>query len=814
MEKQKAEITFKIKGKTYKLPTRLAKLLYPIFVWLKKWAIKYKTAYRTGRWYKKLAIIIGTVFASFFIYLGAVDMNFLWLFGKSPTLQAIANPEQAEASTVYSADGKVLGHFFRENRMPVKFEEIPPILIKTLICTEDERFYSHFGVDVQGLFSAAKDMAGGNARGASTITQQLVKNMFNMRSQYSRGVMGYIPGLRMLITKTKEWITAIKLEIFYKKDEILTMYLNTVDFGSSSFGIKSAAKTYYMAEPKDLTIDQCAVLVGLLKATTYYNPRSHPENALERRNVVLKNLLDHKGISLAQYNELKDRPIKLKYNITHNYDGTAQYFREALAEELSSWCKENQVDLYGDGLKIYTTLDTRMQEYAEAAVKKQMRIVQRGFNQQWGNQDPWEGDSTFIERIVQQTEYYKILAERFGAGNDSIDYFLNLPHSMKIYDLDKGEKEVTMSTIDSLRYMQHILHTGFVAMEPQTGYIKAWVGDIDFEHWKYDKVRSRRQPGSTFKLFVYTTAMNQGMSPCDTWQDKDISWPLNDGTFWAPHNASGGSSGATMSLKAAMARSVNTIAAAVGQEVGINNIIQTAHAMGIKSRLARQPSICLGSSDVSPLELINSYCTAVDDGVANDPVFVLKIEDKDGNVIYEHKPAPRQAIPYESAFLMQQMLQAGMTEPGGTSQALWSYNLQNYDTNFGGKTGTTSGHSDCWFVGVTPKLVAGAWVGGEYRSVHFRNGSLGQGSHTALPIFAFFMEKVLADKRLTRYRGKFATEPKHPIDRDWKCQTAYQPAENDTLNSDSILFHLDNVKADEEDIKDVEPAVEEATTAE
>lgn len=773
----------------------------------KKW---YVNTYRRGKWYKKIFIAGFTLFFAFLLYLLMVDINFLWLFGKSPSMHAIAHPKQAEASEIYSADGKVLGHYFRENRIPVQYEEISPMLIQTLICTEDERFYEHFGIDFPGLLSAAKDMARGNARGASTITQQLVKNMFKTRTEYSTGLTGHIPGIRLLVMKTKEWISAVKIEMRYSKEEILTMYLNTVDFGSNAYGIKTAAKTYFKTTPAELKTEEGAVLVGLLKATTYYNPHINPNNCLERRNVVLRNLYTHGVISGKQCDSLCSLPLKLNYNVIRNYDGSALYFREAVASELRAWCKENNIDLYAEGLKIYTTLDSRIQRYAEEAVRKQMSTVQRNFNAHWGKTNPWQDERHreipgFIENLAKKTPYYKMLQAHFPNNPDSVDYYMNLPHRVKVFDYEKGSIELEMSSMDSIRYMERFMHCGFIAMEPNSGHVKAWVGDIDFNHWKYDKVTARRQPGSTFKLFVYTTAMNQGFSPCETRTDNYATYDATgeNGTpiKWAPRNADGVYSGAEMSLKTAFARSINTVAVALAQEVGIANVVRTAHAMGIQSPLNETPSLALGASDVSLLELVNSYCTVVNNGMTHDPILVTRIEDREGRVLYEQSPRQTQAIPYESAFLMQQMLLAGMNEPGGTSQALWGYDIHRYNTNFGGKTGTTSNHSDAWFVGVTRNLVAGAWVGGEYRSIHFRTGALGQGSRTALPVFGYFMEQLLKDPSLTHYRGMIPTKPEHPISRDYDCPSIYILTEKDSILGDSTLtlHHLKGVE-DWEDI--------------
>ena len=763
----------------------------------KAWVSKGKTIFKQSPWYKKLLLSGATFLVLFFIYLIMVDINFLWLFGKSPSLSSISNPNQSVASVIYSADGKPLGKYFRENRTPVEFDEISPILIKTLIATEDERFYEHFGVDLKGVFAAVKDMTQGRARGASTITQQLVKNMFKVRSQYSRGILGQIPGLRLLIAKSKEWISAVKIEMFYDKNEILTMYLNTVDFGSNAYGIKTACKTYFKTSPKNLTIEQSATLVGLLKATTTYNPRVNPKNSLKRRNVVLENLRNQHIITAAEFDSIKRIPIKLNYSVESNYDGQALYFREAVAQSLEKWCKDNEMDLYSDGLKIYTTLDTRMQKYAEEAVDTQMRVVQRNFENHWGRENPWRDEIHeeivgFVEDIAKKTPLYKYLVQKYSGQPDSVTYYLNEPRRLKVFDYKDGVKDTTFSCMDSIRYMERFMHTGFVAMEPQTGYVKAWVGDINFETWKYDKVISKRQPGSTFKLFVYATAIEKGLSPCDTRPDNYITWDVMEKgelVKWVPRNANGEYTGQNLTLKAAFARSINTIAVKLAQETGTEAIIKTAHAMGIKTPLNNIPSISLGSSDVSLLELVNSYCTVVNEGKTHDPVLVTRIEDHDGNVLYEYKPVQKQAITYETAFLMTQLLRAGLTEYNATSQNLWTYDIFRQNTEFGGKTGTSSNHSDAWFVGVSPNLVGGAWVGGEHRSIHFRTGKLGEGSKTALPIFGLFMEKVLADNNLSKYRAKFP-KPTQPINKQYECMSP-RPLENDSidmLNSDSLFI--------------------------
>lgn len=770
----------------------------------------YKNLYKGRAWYTKSLIGFVSCIAAFFIYLGMVDTNFLWLFGKSPGFSRIMNPETHQASEIYSADGKLIGKFFNENRTPVKFEDVNPTFWKVLVDTEDERFYKHHGIDFTGMLAAAKDMiVHHDARGASTITQQLAKNMFRVRTQYSTGLLGYIPGIKMLVMKSKEWIIATKLELVYDKKDILTMYANTVDFGSNAFGIKTACKTYFNTTPSELTLDQMAVLVGMLKATTYYNPRINPKNSLKRRNIVLSNMLRHNDINRAQYDSISAKPITLNYSVESNYDGKALYYREYLANYLKDWCEENDYDLYSSGLKIYTTLDSRMQEYAEQAAIKQMKIVQRNFKNHWGNEEPWQDENHkvipgFIEGIAKKLPVYKYLSNKFENSPDSIDYYLNKPHTVKLFDYEKGFIEEQMSTMDSIRYMVHFMHCAFVAMEPQTGAVKAWVGDINFNTWKYDKVTAMRQPGSTFKLFVYTEAMNQGLTPCDKRRDEYFSMQVfdkkkNQEVTWAPTNANGSFSGDSMALKSAFARSINSVAVRLGQEMGISRIVETAHKMGIKSPLDATPALALGSSDINLMELANAYCTIANDGVHHEPVVVTRIVDKDGKVVYTAPTAEEQAIPYRSAFFMQQLLMGGLREPGGTSMSFGGYLGDSYkDTDWGGKTGTSNNHSDAWFMGVSPKLVVGAWVGGEYRCIHFRTGTLGQGSRTALPICGYFVQALLSDPNFKQYHAKFG-KPKDDaiLSSMYNCASYYSHSKRDTLQTDSIHVE-EEIMLDEE----------------
>ena len=777
----------------------------------------YKGLYRGRPWWAKTLAALGTFIVLFLLYLVAVDINLLWLFGKSPSTYSIMHPRNPEASYLYSADGKTIGKYYDENRTPVTYDEINPQFFKVLIDTEDERFYLHHGIDFGGLGAAVKDMVlHGRPRGASTITQQLVKNMFRTRSDYSTGLLGYIPGVKMLIMKSKEWIIATKLEMFYSKQEILEMYANTVDFGSNAFGIKTAANTYFKTTPRNLKIEESAVLVGLLKATSTYNPRINPKNSLRRRNQVLKNMVTRGDLTQAQYDSISSLPIDLKYTIESNYDGVAPYFREAVAREIEEIAKEHgfKLDLERDGVKIYTTLDSKMQEYAEQAVSEKMKVVQQNFKSHWGNQDCWLDDNNqlianFVEDKARNTPIYHELLARYPNDLDSVNYYMNQPHMVHLFDYENDSLYMEMSSMDSVRYMLHFMHCGFIAMEPGNGHVKAWVGDVDFNTWKYDKVRAKHQPGSTFKLFVYAMAMERGLVPCDRRLDEYIDTLVyneekQEMEHWRPTNANGTFSGSDMTLRSAFAQSINSVTVRVAREVGFSEIAQLARDMGIKSPMEPKPALSLGASDVDLMELVNAYCTVVNDGKMHEPVIVTRIVDRDGKEIYRAPDHQRQAMSYRSAWLMQQMLMACRTDAGGTAMALNGYITRPlYDVDLGGKTGTSNRHADAWFVAVSPGLVCGSWVGGEYRQIHFRWGALGQGSRTALPICGRFLQLVLSDPKFQRYHKRFlpAKEPINP-DLYSGCSSIAPVEELDStmlgFDEDSLAIPLtDDINPDE-----------------
>jgi len=535
-------------------------------------------------------------------------------------------------------------------------------------------------------------------------------------------------------------------------------------------------------------------------------------------------MVERGDLTKEQYDSISSLPIDLKYTIESNYSGVAPYFREAVAREVEDIAKAQglKLDLERDGLKIYTTLDSRMQEYAEQAVSEKMKVVQQNFKRHWGDQDCWLDENNqpianFVEDKARNTPIYHELLARYPNDLDSVNYYMNQPHRVHLFDYENDTLYMEMSSMDSVRYMLHFMHCGFIAMEPSNGHVKAWVGDVDFDTWKYDKVRAKHQPGSTFKLFVYTAAMERGLVPCDRRPDEYIDTLVyneekHELEHWRPTNANGTFSGADMTLRAAFAQSINSVTVRVGAEVGFGEIAQVARDMGIKSELEAKPALSLGASDVDLMELVNSYCTVVNDGMRNDPVIVTRIVDRDGKEIY-HAPAHQErAISYRSAWLMQQMLMACRTDAGGTGMALNGYVTRPlYDVDLGGKTGTSNRHADAWFVAVSPGLVCGSWVGGEYRQIHFRWGALGQGSRTALPICGRFLQLVLSDPQFQQYHQRFQPA-KEPIDEMLYsgCSALGEVEEFDStmleFDEDSLFVPLtDDINPDEK-LKTEEPA--------
>lgn len=708
----------------------------------------------------------GLLFLILFIF--SVRVNFLNLYGGLPSYQSLENPNTDLSSQLISADGVVLGRYFRFNRTPVPYDSLSPQLIETLIATEDIRFWDHSGVDPIALgragFGVFKNVATlgavKTAGGGSTITQQLAKNLFKTRTREMNGLLSDVPKLNMLIIKVKEWIVAYELERNYTKQEILAMYLNTVDFGSNAYGIKAASKTFFGKEPKDLDYEEAAVLVGLQKAVTYYNPFFNPNNSLARRNVVLGQLYKYDFINRIQYDSLVSKPIMLNYEVENQNTGLAPYFRSVIADYLRKWGDANGYDIYADGLKIFTTIDSRMQEMAERAMSAHMATLQKNFDDHWRGRNPWIDNNgreipNFIETAARRTDRYRALVKQYGAGNDSIDVVMNTPVRMRIFTW-QGELDTLMSPMDSIRHFKRFLQGGFMAMKPQNGHIKAWVGGINHKYFKYDHVRlGKRQPGSTFKPFVYATAIENGYSPCFEVEDAPVTFELpgQNPPTWTPPNSDNKYSWEKMTIRKAMAKSINSITAYMMKQVGPENVVATAKRLGIESNLEAVPSLALGVNDVSLFELVGAYSTFVNGGVYTEPIFITRIEDKNGNLIQEFVPRTREAMSEEHAYIMLHMLKGATEESGGTGQGI-PRELR-IDNEIGAKTGTTNNASDGWFMGVTKDLVAGSWVGGDEPVIRHRNWLMGQGARTAMPIWVKFFEQVYQNPLLGVEKGYF-----------------------------------------------------------
>ncbi|HEY9533915.1 MAG TPA: transglycosylase domain-containing protein [Mucilaginibacter sp.] len=733
------------------------------------------------------------------IFFCAIELNFLWLFGYSPDMNDIKTPTMSVGSQVYTADGKLIGEYYHENRSPVDFKEISPSVVNALVATEDVRFYKHGGVDFYSFFTSALSTATGDKRGGSTITQQLAKNLFATRKRKSQGVFGHVPLVRTLVSKCKEWITAYKIEHIYTKQDILTMYLNTVPFGNNSFGIKTATLKFFDKTPDEVTPAEAATLIGMLKATSTYNPINNPERSIERRNTVLGQMEKYNYLSKADYNKYSKLPIGLNLSYVEDDSHGDSYIREAVERWLRKWCKDNDYDLYEDGLKIYTTIDSRLQQYAEEAVAEKMKMLQKRFNNIWGNRNPWRDSKgneikDFLLKAEQRLPVYKVLMDKYHGDTTQINQYFEKPKRMKVFSW-KGEHDTTFSSADSIKYYTRILNTGMMTIEPSTGKIKVWVGGIDHKYFNYDHVnQSKRQAGSTFKPFAYLTALDNGYSPCDKFTDQPVSIKYTDEgkqQVWSPNNADFKFTYQEMSLRWAMGKSVNSITAQLTEKVGWDKVVEYAHKCGIESPLKAVPSVSLGSNDVSVYEMVRAYSTFLNKGKRIDPLLVTKITDHDGNVIQEFTVKMQQVISEEVAWLMLYMFRGGMEEPGGTSQALWEYNgLWKKNNQIGGKTGTSSDYVDGWYMGITKDLVTGVWVGADDRSVHFTTSESGEGSHTALPIFGAFMEKVYADKQSGYTYGPFP-KPWVKITKSYDCPSPR--ISTDTTSTDSLAMPVDTL---------------------
>lgn len=724
-----------------------------------------------GIWIAFLVLMLGIP-----LYVFSVSIDLFGLFGGMPSLKAIENPENDLSSELISADGVSLGRYFRYNRSQVTYDQLSPELVNTLLLSEDHRFYEHSGMD---FWAYPRVLYGiltfNNKGGGSTITQQLAKNLYTINPELDGHLakLGRLP--RRIIQKTKEWIISIHLEKNFTKEEIITMYLNTSDFSSNAYGIKVAAETYFNKQPADLNLQESAVLVGMLQAPSFYNPHNNPNNALSKRNEVLYKLYNYKYIrTREEYDSLKALPIELQFAVQNQNQGLATYFRNILRNDLMAWCKEHGYDLWDSGLKIYTTIDSRMQRMAEEAMAEHMSKLQADFVREWKarGRNPWTDEDTggeiknFLERKIRNTDAYRGLVKRYGEGHDSVKIMLNLKKPMRVFTWN-GERDTLFSSMDSLAYYKKFLQAGMMSMDPETGAVKAWVGGLNHKFFKYDHVKqSTRQPGSTFKPFVYGTAIEAGFSPCMELLDISPTIKVPGGT-WNPLNADGTrGSGQKLNLRQAMAQSLNSITAQVMQRVGPPNIVDFAKRLGIKSKLDPVPSICLGTSDVSLYEMVAAYCSFVNLGIQIEPYYITRIEDKNGNVIENFVPRTKQALDERTAYKMVYMLQGGVQEAGGTSLGLSRELKENNE--IGGKTGTTDNASDGWYIGVTHNLVTGVWVGGDERSIRFPNWTFGSGTRSARPIWDKYMVKVYRNPEIGYPKGYFR-RPSTGLDMTLDC---------------------------------------------
>lgn len=710
---------------------------------------------------------------------------FFWLIsagklGFMPTFEELENPNNRFASEVYFADGPIMNRYFeKENRKYIEYREIPQSVIDALIATEDVRFYDHSGVDVRGLFRVAKGLLTANtsAGGGSTISQQLAKMLFPRESDLNV--------FELAIRKFREWVIAVRLEKSYTKEEILTMYLNKYDFLNLAVGISSAADIYFQVPLDSLKVEQAAMLIGMAKNSSYYNPVRRPELTLNRRNVVLSQMYKYDKITREECDSLKKLPLGLNFKRVDHKEGLATYFREYLrlfmtankpdrkryrdlsqfrldsiaweTNPLYGWCKKNvkvdgsHYDLYSDGLKIYTTLDSRMQKYAEEAVREHLsQDLQPLFDKEKVKKlrPPFSNDMTpteieeVLDRSIRQSERYRVLSKQ-GMSFKEIRKTFDQPLKMQVFTWN-GIRDTVMTPLDSIKHYKSFFRSGFMVMQPQTGYIKAYVGGPDYRYFMYDMVSAgKRQVGSTIKPILYTLAMQEGLGPCDKVPNIPQTFILPTGEPWS---ARGGTKrqGEMVTLRWGLANSENNISAWVLKQFTPEAVAQMAHKMGITSFIDPVPSVFLGTAEITVKEMVAAYSIFANKGVYNSPLPVYRIEDKYGNVLQEFRPESREVITENTAYLMCNLLEGVVT--GGTGVRLrYKYKLMN---PMGGKTGTTQKHADGWFMGVTPDLVGGVWVGAEDRSIHFQNLANGQGASMALPIWAKFLLKVYADPRL------------------------------------------------------------------
>ena len=732
--------------------------------------MKDKKTSKTGQSHaiRNLWIIFGSLLGLLILFFICVALG---VFGTMPTFEELENPRTNLATEIISADGKIIGTYYVENRSNVRYAELPHYMPEALISIEDERFTQHSGIDEKALFRVAFGVLTGNKKGGgSTITQQLAKNLFPRGENLSKP--------KLVLRKFQEWITATKLEHNYSKEEIVAMYLNTVAFGHNAFGIRAAASTFFDKKPIDMTIEECALMAGVVNAPTRYSPIRNPENSLGRRNLVLRKMAENGYITQAEYDSISQIPLDMThFNIRDHNTGQATYFREFLRGELNEWAKNTTradgqpYNIYRDGLRIYTTIDSRMQNYAEQAVKEFMgKELQPMFYNHWkGHKNAPFSNLTadqidhLLETSMKRSDRYRVLKNE-GMPLDSIKAVFDRPVRMTVFSWD-GPIDTVMSPMDSIRYYKWFLQASLISIETHTGHVKAYVGGLDYRFFKYDHVtQARRQVGSTFKPFLYSYAMGDSeFTPCTKIPNIPYNIELPDGRFWSPSNGGGG--GGEITLKSALAQSNNWISAYLMNHYGPEAIITHVRRMGVESPIEAVPSICLGSCDLKLIEMVGAMSTFANKGVYIKPMFITRIEDKNGNVIQRFSPEESEAMSeiaaYKTIELMKGVVQSG------TGVRLRS--LYGFKNPIAGKTGTTQKNSDGYFMGITPDLTTGVWVGADDRSVHFRSTRLGQGSHTALPIWALYMKKVYNDPNLKVSKGDFPKPYAPGVDLDFNC---------------------------------------------
>lgn len=698
-----------------------------------------------------IGFLSGSAFILFYFWLLSLNV-----FIELPSFETLENPPSNLASELLTEDGHLLGKYYRTNRTYAEYEDISPEIIKTLIATEDVRYEQHSGIDGRATARVFKGIISGNLDGGgSTISQQLAKNLFHIRRKETEGKRP-----SKFVYKPAEWIVAMRLERAYTKQEIITMYFNTVNFGrvkgNEILGINEASRAYFGKKAKDINYEEAAVLIGMLKGPSLYSPIRRPENAHNRRNVVLKQLYVAGFISTEEKKEMQSHPIILNLQGSDYNSGIATYFRGQIKRELDNILDDLDRDLFADGYKIYTTINYQAQLEAEKAVNDHMVSLQKTFRETWGKRTPW--DKSYINKSLRKTSEYQGLVKKLGSHQKALYAAKNIKRKTKIYNVNSGRKvDTTITLYQETIHNKWILRVGFLAVDPHNGEVKAWVGGLNKEFFQYDNVRqSRHQPGSTFKPIVYSTAISNGLQPCDTILDGPKTIMLEDGKTWKPRSKP---SGEYITLKRAMAQSINNIAAYVIADIKPKNIIRHAGQLGIDTTLLEENfTLALGTSSLSLWDMIGAYTTFVNEGKYLKPHYINKIEDKNGKVIYKAPEQRRIAMNQMNAFKMVMMLREGVISPKGTSRGLKRYNVFQKNNQIGGKTGTTNGSADGLYFGITNDIVCGVWVGGEDKNVHFPATSVwGQGARMAMPIFAKFLENCYQNPQTNITPGQFKT---------------------------------------------------------